>query len=397
MRMHVCRYPARFFYYLLKIMQQSKDLAQILSQHRRWLESGEARGTRADLSGARLDGANFSGVDLSGAIMVGTSLKRAVFTDAQLVHTNLSDACLQDAVLTGANLLLADFTRADLKRADLTRTALASGQSLGRVTHGPRFRDADLQGAKLIDSYCYCSDFSGANLVEADFSGAVLEAANLSNLKLAGNNFSDANLFKANLRNSDLTGAKLVLAKLTHADLQDSTLSNANVSGADLQSANFADCKVDGMLYDRKTRFKGIRVSSCFGSARFRRYAQDQDFIEEFREAHPVYYYLWLVLTDCGRSMLRVVSWSVAMAILFSVIYLLIGEQAFSVEHKETLEWNLFTTFYYSVVTFTTLGFGDITPRTPVAAGAVMLEVVTGYLMLGILISILASKVARRS
>jgi hypothetical protein len=30
-------------------------------------------------------------------------------------------------------------------------------------------------------------------------------------------------------------------------------------------------------------------------------------------------------------------------------------------------------------------------------AGAVMLEVVTGYVMLGIMISILASKVARRS
>ncbi len=63
----------------------------------------------------------------------------------------------------------------------------------------------------------------------------------------------------------------------------------------------------------------------------------------------------------------------------------------------QTLRWSLFTTVYYSVVTFTTLGFGDITPRTPLAAGIVMLEVIVGYLMLGILISILATKVARRS
>jgi hypothetical protein len=52
---------------------------------------------------------------------------------------------------------------------------------------------------------------------------------------------------------------------------------------------------------------------------------------------------------------------------------------------------------YYSVVTFTTLGFGDIKPVTEIAAMVVMLEVVLGYVMLGGLISILANKLARRA
>jgi len=52
---------------------------------------------------------------------------------------------------------------------------------------------------------------------------------------------------------------------------------------------------------------------------------------------------------------------------------------------------------YYSVVTFTTLGFGDITPKTLGSAYWVMAEVVNGYLALGGLISILANKLARRS
>ena len=142
---------------------------------------------------------------------------------------------------------------------------------------------------------------------------------------------------------------------------------------------------------------KGIRVNSCFGSARFRRWAQDQDFIEELREAHPAYYLVWLLLTDCGRSMLLVVGWCLAIAILFGFVYYGLGEQAFAITNKETLNWSVFTSIYYSVVTFTPLGFGDITPRTPIAAAAVMLEVVVGYMMLGILISILATKVARRS
>lgn len=78
-------------------------------------------------------------------------------------------------------------------------------------------------------------------------------------------------------------------------------------------------------------------------------------------------------------------------------IYFLLGEQSFTVSNRESLVWSLFTALYYSVVTFTTLGFGDVTPRTPLAAMFVMIEVIVGYVMLGILISILATKVARRS
>ena len=59
----------------------------------------------------------------------------------------------------------------------------------------------------------------------------------------------------------------------------------------------------------------------------------------------------------------------------------------------------VFTSFYYSIVTFTTLGFGDVTPKPDAVwmQVAVTLEVIIGYLMLGGLISILAAKLARRA
>lgn len=56
-----------------------------------------------------------------------------------------------------------------------------------------------------------------------------------------------------------------------------------------------------------------------------------------------------------------------------------------------------FTPYYFSIVTFTTLGFGDVTPLNRAAEIWITLEVILGYGMLGLLISILASKVARRS
>ncbi len=55
--------------------------------------------------------------------------------------------------------------------------------------------------------------------------------------------------------------------------------------------------------------------------------------------------------------------------------------------------------WYFSVVTFTTLGFGDVTPKSDsvIAQCWIMLEVILGYIMLGGLISIFAEKLARRS
>ena len=58
---------------------------------------------------------------------------------------------------------------------------------------------------------------------------------------------------------------------------------------------------------------------------------------------------------------------------------------------------SLFTPFYYSIVTYTTLGFGDVTPKHWFGELVVTLEVIFGYLTLGLLVSILANKVARRS
>ena len=61
------------------------------------------------------------------------------------------------------------------------------------------------------------------------------------------------------------------------------------------------------------------------------------------------------------------------------------------------LPFSLTIMTYYSVVTFTTLGFGDVKPQTEVATIVVLIEVILGYVMLGGLVSIFANKVARRS
>ena len=85
--------------------------------------------------------------------------------------------------------------------------------------------------------------------------------------------------------------------------------------------------------------------------------------------------------------------------IIFGDIFYIMGPDAFDVEHLPEYPslWGLVTMMYYSIVTFTTLGFGDVVPKTLWASLAVMCEVILGYIMLGGLISIFANILARRS
>ena len=52
---------------------------------------------------------------------------------------------------------------------------------------------------------------------------------------------------------------------------------------------------------------------------------------------------------------------------------------------------------YFSVVTLTTLGFGDVLPASVSAQVVVIAEVIIGYMMLGGLLSIFATKMGRRA
>lgn len=68
----------------------------------------------------------------------------------------------------------------------------------------------------------------------------------------------------------------------------------------------------------------------------------------------------------------------------------------FSFAHPNLPSWNWFDAFYYCVVTFTTLGYGDVTPTNTAAQFAAGLVAVAGYFTLGILIYLIARKIDRK-
>src|SRR5437868_14445860 len=94
------------------------DLAEILDQHKMWVESGGESGVKADLSGVNLTKADLTGVNLQGAHLhrmnlAGADLSMANLRGASLVRSNLQNSNLLGTELRGANLMGANLYGAE--------------------------------------------------------------------------------------------------------------------------------------------------------------------------------------------------------------------------------------------------------------------------------------------
>lgn len=176
----------------------------------------------------------------------------------------------------------------------------------------------------------------------------------------------------------------------------------------------------------KKTRDKVTDFRFTLGQKASKKYplidkrTRDAWFLADFKIQHPIIYFLWNLTSKCGQSLARWAIISLLIALLFGAIYadypcpswlqwMNLGNwmekvnpimaidqtkaQGLGIIRKAT--W--FTPYYFSIVTFTTLGFGDVTPVNLWGEIWLAIEVILGYIMLGGLISIFANKLARRS
>lgn len=244
---------------------------------------------------------------------------------------------------------------------------------------------ADLRGLSL----------SGADLSDTDLREARLDGVDLRGADLSGANLQGAQLRCADLRDAVLDMSRLQDADLSYASLQGASLESCRVSGAVFLNADLRGCRLHGIVDYQQANWLGVDLAGAHfcGAYRLRRFAMDQNYLHEFRQEsqlHEHLYQLWWLTSDCGRSLGR---WGVLTAlivVLFANLYPVLG-----VDFGEGATG--VTPYYFSVVTLTSLGYGDISPHTPSGQVAAMAEVVLGYIMLGGLLSILTNKMSRRA
>jgi len=309
-------------------------------------------------------------------------------TKPSLAEEDLSDLDLNGINLGEADLTNAEFYDTDLSNANLKMALLTEADFSGATLAGAELYKADISKAFLNEV-----DLSEAYLAEADFTGADLRGAKLHQADL-----TEANLSSANLSEADMTGVNLAHADITDANFSYATLASANLIG--LKQGNF---------HSMRGHFLGIRgLDSCYGNAIFVRDAKDQDYLDTMehnidqmpssgtRRARRILFEVWRFI-DYGRSLTKPFLYAIILASFFGVIYAFDMFLSWGLMDYSGSAQSWITPFYYSIVTYTTLGFGDITPQHWLGEIIVVAEVVLGYTTLGLLLSILANRVARQS
>ena len=207
--------------------------------------------------------------------------------------------------------------------------------------------EADLSGDQ---------DLSKVDRRKTDLSEVNLNSANLSSVTLWGADLSGANLIEANLSGAELRGVQLFGANLQLADLSNTR----SWIYARWNSRSKFRAKLPS---DRKTMFGGndIRNASWAGMALLRRYVEDENFLYEYNQQdfpwwRRILRFLWRWTCDYGRSFSRWVFLSFMLAFFFGGLYA--GHPTWFHQDMGPL-----SPWYFSVVTFTTLGFGDLTPK----------------------------------
>ncbi len=211
---------------------------------------------------------------------------------------------------------------------------------------------------------------------------------------------------QAKLHGTDFRGAHLEESTFNFAELEGSCLELAYLQGADFKGATFDKLtSFEGCHIDKQTNFRESDLISLKVSPRIRQlmeYNIRQKNWEDWYKEHPrlkwVVKPFWWV-SDYGLSTGRIIVTFFALVFIFANIYYHWGRIA-----PPGIVENLFVdrngivvpswlvplrTLYFSIVTMTTLGFGDMYANAHSIWGHILLsvQVILGYVLLGALVT----------
>lgn len=289
-------------------------------------------------------------------------LEGAQLRDAYLKGAELSNAHLEDAVLAGAHLEGARLNHANLKNANLWGTHLEDA----------KLADAHLEGAELANAHLEDALLARAHLENTDFIGAHLEGANFSHGHLEGANFMETHLEGAIFRCAIVNGSTFICDCFIGGD-------------TDFTMVGLDDARIEpGLKQSLKNNIRKKRwLNWCKKNTWW---------------GWPTRFFFWM--SDYGTSATKIIISFFSLTFIFAAIYYLCGlfgqgviANLFKVGEINLPCWKvLFRVVYFSVVTMTTLGFGDMYANSQSIVGHILLtvQVLFGYVLLGALITRLA-------
>jgi len=251
--------------------------------------------------------------------------------------------------------------------------------------------------------------------------GAVFEWADLQKVIFSGADMNNTKFWSAKARNADfvrthLEGADLSVAHFNNCDFSGSFLENAKIVSSHINGANFAQadlrgCSARGAIVDGETNLAYCQVNRystqqkctdfnivALSSVRIdpatkqlleyniRRMNWEEWYKEHSRLKWLVKPFWWI--SDYGLRSWRIIVTFFGLAIAFAVVYWLCPTFVMVNQVVGDIR-GFWHALYFSVVTMTTLCFGDIAANPDSWGGQtlLMLQVILGYVLIGALVT----------
>ena len=286
------------------------------------------------------------------------------------------------------------FLNPDYKPDDNTRQEIEKLHDNGVSLSGIHLKYANMKNAKLVNV-----DMSGADLTRSDFSGASMYGANLEGANLFKANFEGSNLKSANLCNCDLLGADLSNTKLNNVEWgkeykiineqeAESALAEGNPEKAKEKYKEAEDI-YRSLKISLKTQTLGDDVGKFFEREMIVRRKQMSRFTP-----------LWIIsklahlTTGYGEKVGNIFYTAIWVMIACALLYGIEGVSYKGnilgffgdVAQLGGMLYVIGNLLYFSVVVFSTVGFGDIVPIGPLGKSIMVFEGIVGGLIMAVLI-----------
>ena len=265
---------------------------------------------------------------------------------------------------------------------------------------------------------------------------------NLSNSNLSNANLQDINLVNCNIQNSDFSKANLENASLYGANLKGSNLFKANFKNANLNDSNLENCNLLGINFEN-TKLRNVNWGQNYKvineiEAEIAYKNKDYKLAKEkYKEAEDIYRAIKIsmqsqtlgeetgqffiremigkrkqfkkfsaarigskiieITTGYGEKLSNIIFTVIGIIIICMLLY---GIEGISYQDKIigffSNDFNILSTlgnlFYFSVVVYSTVGFGEMVPIGPLGKSVMIFEGIIGGLVLAILIIALYKK-----
>lgn len=265
--------------------------------------------------------------------------------------------------------------------------------------HNPKANKGNVFVKDELEKYLLTStNLEGFKLANADLHGIKLMVKG----KKEGVNLSYADLYHADLSNTHLFHINLSHSSLMKADLSEANLNLANLEDCNMLGTIFSHTKIEHIHWGKGI----IQEREAFKEFKKRHMEESMDFFEQGEEVyrnlrklsesrghfeHAGYFFhkemvmrryqmkpfsfermisrLVDLFCGYGEKPINVIFFSLCIILTSAVLFFFVGIQnegeftAFTLENSFFVNiMHFFNSLYFSVVTFTTLGYGDISP-----------------------------------